>query len=366
MKVSKITLQNFRNIEKESIVFKPGVNLLLGDNAQGKTNVIEAIYYFARGKSFRAGKEIDCVRFGEDFFSLSLDFSTADREKNFSVRMGKTMREKEKNGVKIEKISEMIGEFRAVLFCPENLSLIKGGPEERRDFLNVAISQCYPAYIPVYASYRKLLENRNILLKMIQKGYPVEREEVLVFSEKMAEEAARIYEYRRKYIEKLSEYAGDILCHISGKKEKMELFYESDIKNGEDPFPAYRRLLTENLEKEASVGCSLYGVQRDDMDIRINEKSSRLFASQGQQRSLVLALKEAEGEVSRFVTGEYPVFLYDDVLSELDEQRQKYLLKENQDKQILITACNRSFSGSAVQNEIFVEGGRYVSSYRER
>ena len=364
MKIKSISLSDFRNIEKEKIEFSDGVNLIYGHNAQGKTNALEAIYYFARGRSFRTSRDLDLIKKEKEKFHIEILFEDKERERTLSCTIGKKERIRKKNGIKIEKISEMIGLFHAVLFCPEHLSLVKGAPEERRSFLNIAISQVYPAYIGIYASYMKLLENRNCLLKMAQKGFPIDYEEIRVFSEKMADAAAEIYSYRKRYIQKIEKHASFILSEISEGKEALSLLYESDIEEGEDIKKEYRKKLTENIQNEIGVGYSLYGIHRDDICIKINKEDARIFASQGQQRSIVLALKEAEGEVVYEVTGEYPVFLFDDVLSELDEKRQSYLLKGSDKRQIIITSCSDEDFKDIVKTSIYTEGGRYVSSHR--
>ena len=364
MLLKELHIRDFRNIAEAGLIFTECVNLLYGNNAEGKTNALEAIYYFARGKSFRTPRDTDLIREGRDFFSLDLRYTEGEKEKKLAYRIAKKEKIREKNGIRVSSPSEMIGHFRAVLFCPEHLSLVKGSPEERRAFLNIGISQCYPSYIPLYASYMKVLDNRNSLLKMAQKGYYVDREELYVWSEKLSEYAAHIYAYRKDYINKIAAYARPYLYELSDGKEDMTLLYESDIEGECDPFTVYKRKATENMEREIAVGYSLYGIHRDDLDIRIGERSSRVFASQGQQRSIVLSLKEAEGEVSRDCSGEYPVFLYDDVLSELDEKRQQRLLYGSGKKQIIVTSCNEEHFGDSVKNRIYTKGGQYASAHR--
>lgn len=364
MLLTELKICDFRNIAAATLSFTDGVNLLYGNNAQGKTNALEAIYYFARGRSFRTPRDADLIRAGCDFFSLDLKYKEGEKEKKLAYRIAKRERIREKNGIRVSSPSEMIGHFRAVLFCPEHLSLVKGSPDERRAFLNIGISQCYPAYLPLYSSYMKILDQRNSLLKMAQKGLPVEMEELLVWSERLSEYAARIYRYRKDYIEKIEKYARPYLLELSDGKEDMTLLYESDVTEDEDPLLVYKRKTAEALDREIAVGYSLYGVHRDDLDIRIGGHSSRIFASQGQQRSIVLSLKEAEGEVSRDISGEYPVFLYDDVLSELDEKRQEKLLYSSGKKQIVVTSCTEEHFGESVRNRIYTEGGQYDSSHR--
>lgn len=344
MILKRLRAENYRNIVTADISFEKGVNLLFGENAQGKTNALECIYSFARGKSFRGTSDADLVRFGESGFQSEITFENKEREQTLSYSFSGGERKRLRNGVSLSKQTDLIGHFRAVLFYPEHLQLIKGGPSERRAFLNVAISQCYPAYLKLYADYQRILENRNCLLKFAQKGMPCDATELESWTQMLASSSAAIQIYRRLYIEKLSLFSSPLLSDISGKKEALSLSYESD-SHGEDEASiarSYLSLFHQSQAKEIAAGCSLFGVHRDDLDVRINGISARSFASQGQQRSIVLALKLAEGEVSRSLTGEYPVFLFDDVLSELDEHRRAYVLSDPGERQFILTACEDS------------------------
>ena len=359
MIIKSFRAQNFRNIEKCSLEFDKSVNLLLGENAQGKTNAVEGIYLFARGKSFRKGDEKDLIRFKEQGFNLSIEYEDKSGVNSLEYAVFGRERRRKKNGYKISKASEMIGNFKAVLFCPDDLTLVKGGPEERRDFLNVAISQCFPSYISIYSDYKKALENRNYILKNCSKGLYFNEDELLAWSESLAEYASDIYIQRKEYIKKLEVYAKHFMSEISDGKENIELYYKSDIIDDITDKKAsvkekYNRIFKENLVKEKNAGVTLYGPHREDVFITINGKDSRIFSSQGQQRSIVLALKMAEGEVSRELFGEYPVFLFDDVLSELDEKRQNFVLDGMKDRQIIITSCERLRTSGLV---IEVNGG---------
>ncbi len=344
MILKRLRAENYRNITSADISFEKGVNLLFGENAQGKTNALECIYSFARGKSFRGTSDADLVRFGASGFSTEILFQNSEREQTLSYSYLDGERRRLRNGVSLSKQTDMIGHFRAVLFYPEHLQLIKGGPSERRSFLNVAISQCYPAYLKLYADYQRILENRNCLLKIAQKGLPCDATELESWTQMLASSASSIQIYRRLYIEKLSSFAAPLLADISGKKEVLSLSYESDVMGDDEESvaSAYLSLFHQNRAKELTAGCSLLGVHRDDLTVSINGNSARSFASQGQQRSIVLALKLAEGEVSRSLTGEYPVFLFDDVLSELDEHRRAYVLSDPGERQFILTACEDS------------------------
>ena len=361
MRVVKIALNGFRNYEWETADFAPGTNVISGQNAQGKTNALECIYSFARGKSFRQTPDADLVRFGERGFSSEIFFSNKEREQTLSYRFSAGERRRERNGVLLSKQTEMIGHFRAVLFYPEHLQLIKGGPSERRNFLNIAIAQCYPVYMKLYADYNRILENRNCLLKLAQKGMPCDAAELESWSHALSAAAAQIHLYRRRYISSLMEYARPLLRDLSAMKETLSLSYECDTEgeNEKELCAAYLCRFTDNLQKEIAAGCTLYGVHRDDLSVTVNGVSARSFASQGQQRSIVLALKLAEGETSRAITGEYPVFLFDDVLSELDEGRRSYILSDPGERQFIITACEASTFDPCTVWMIPVSGGRF-------
>ena len=368
MIIKRFSATNFRNIEKCDITFERGLNLLHGRNAQGKTNALEGIYIFSRGKSFRAREDGELVGFGKGGFHIRIDYEVASGDESLEYSLYGRDRQRKKNGYKLKGVSEMLGSFRSVLFYPDNLEIVKGGPEERRSFLNVAISQCYPGYIRRYADYKKALENRNCLLKAVQKGNLVDGREIESWSYSMAEYASYIYLMRAEYVGRLAPYAERILSEISGGREKIELVYDSDIENYTEDRQlvrdAYYKKLCDNRERECGAGVSLYGPHRDDLKIKISGLDSRLYASQGQQRSIVLALKLAEGEVVKEITGEYPVYLFDDVLSELDEARREYVLSRLGDKQIIITSCESEEYERYGANIIEVSGGEYVSSHR--
>lgn len=338
--------ENFRNIAECTLGFTDGVNILYGENAQGKTNALEAVYLFARGRSFRTAEEKELVRFGAEGFRLSIGFCDSLGEEKMEYAAFGRERRRLKNGVKLARASEMVGHFRAVLFTPDDLGMVKGGPEERRAFLNIALSQCYPAYMKLYARYKTLLESRNAILRAAKRGDPYDRDELLAFSDGMAESAAGIRAHRAAYIRKLDAAAAPFLGDLSNGRESMRVLYDADlpdeIPDGKEAEDAYRRIFSSSLEREIGAGTSLHGVQRDDLSLLVNDRSARDYGSQGQQRSVVLALKLAEGEVVRQITGESPVFLFDDVLSELDELRRSYLLSAAKDRQILMTTCELS------------------------
>ena len=350
MYCEKISLKNYRNVENAEISLTPEINVLFGENAQGKTNILEAIYYFAYGKSFRLAKDKELIRFGENSSNIKIEFTDKIRKRNHEVRFfdaGRKICLKE--NIKVSRLSEFIGVFRAVLFSPEHLSVVKDGPSERRNFEDIAISQLYPAYMSSISRYQKTLQQRNSLLKDPE-CYSF-NDMLYVYSEQLATEAAFISEYRERYTERLSGVVSDIIKDMTCGKEDVKISYD-DRKSREE----YLKLLTENTDKEIHAATTLYGSHKDDIYIELNGKDSRSFASQGQQRSIALAMKLAEGEISKEITGEYPVFLFDDILSELDKKRKEYILSGLSGKQVIITCCEETDVGNIYTvKEGFVE-----------
>lgn len=385
MIVTSFDATDYRNIKEAHLEFGEGVNLLYGKNAQGKTNVLEGIYTFARGKSFRSASDGEQVRFGARGFSISLGFRDTVREQTLSYRYSHGSRERARNGAPVRLVREMLGVFRAVLFTPEHLSLIKGGPGERRLFMNVGISQLKPHYVALLARYNAVLEQRNRLLRDAGKSGRTDSEQIAVWSEQLSVLSAELSFYRAAYVAAIGEVAAREMDALSSGREKICFSYEPDVpvslpeKEGGRPFDlltaldetqknatvdAYRALYTEHLDREVGAGCTLYGIHRDDIGIRINEKEARTFASQGQQRSGVLSLKLAEGEVSCAESGEHPVFLLDDVLSELDGERREYLLSSVKGRQVILTACEGCGAESVAARIFTVEEGRYDPAHR--
>lgn len=360
MILKNIELNNFRLCEKERIDFSSGVNLLYGKNAEGKTNVLEAIYFFSRGKSFRGGKDNDLLRFGEKGFSVKIEFERYDGINSLEYRYYEGQRQRLLNGVKVSA-KELIGKFNSVFFCPDHLSIIKAAPSERREFLNIAISQISSEYVILLSEHKKFLEGKNSLLKS---EVPYEQALMDAYNEKLCDVSARIYEIRRDYVEKLEESFKNTIKEISLGKEEAEIIYKSDISEKITDFKLIKEsyaLLFKNYEKrEQAAKMSLCGIQRDDLYFTVNGMDARQFASQGQQRSLSLALKIGEGEIIAKEKGESPVYLLDDVLGELDEDRKKYVLSKTDGRQMIVTACEKGdYINLDDVKMIFVEKGTY-------
>lgn len=367
---NNLFLTNYRNIKEAEIRFAPGVNVLVGDNAQGKTNALEAVYLFAIGKSFRATKERELISFGEERSEVGMTYETHGREQSAKIKyqaLGR--RQIYRNKVKLERISDLVGEFRAVLFCPEHLSLIKDGPSARRNFLDVAISQLRPVYLKSLQRYNIILANRNKLLKEAEDNRAHFERTVDVLSYQLACEAGTIAAARAKYVEELKKYVSECFFDMTGEREVPEISYAGSAKleDGAAYFDAahvrdaYYDLLTSKTEREIAAGSTLYGVHKDDIEISLNGRSARLFASQGQQRSLALALKLSEGQIARDHDGEEPVYLFDDVLSELDSNRRDFVCRNLEGRQVIMTTCEKDIAFRGCPNLIAVKSGTYVS-----
>ena len=365
MYCKKIKLENFRNVEGAEVSFSEGTNILIGQNAQGKTNLLEAIFYASVGKSFRAAHSAEMIRFGADSALIDLDYNDATRDHNLKMRIFKDrQRRAERNGLKIEKMSELVGGFRSVLFCPEHLSLIKDGPALRRNYLDIAISRLYPLYMKTLQRYNYILKQRNALIKDAYTDRAAFDATAEIWSMKLAREAAIISKYRAEFLRRADVCVRDCFSDMTSERERAELRYiSSSHAEAEECFDAaalearYLDLFTSNCEREIAAGATLWGIHKDDIDIRLNSKQARVYASQGQQRSLSLALKIAEGDICAEEFGDYPVLLLDDVLSELDSERRSYLTERLTDKQVIMTCCESSIEGD--MKLIRVEGGRY-------
>lgn len=369
MKCKAIAADNFRNIASARVEFRDGVNLLFGANAQGKSNLLEAVCFFSMGKSYRGAKEAEFIRFDERQARLSMDFEDGSRPQNIKIEFSRdTLRRVSQNGVKITRMSEIIGQFRAVLFCPEHLNVIKEGPSMRRAYLDVAISQLRPVYLRSLQRYNHILAQRNKLIKNAVHDRRSFDSTVEFWSAQLAHEAAVITKSRLGYLAMAQKELCACFAEMTEGRETPGLEYDfsykikpedaADTKRCEEVFT--NQLMT-NHERELAAGSTLWGIHKDDVDIRLNGRPARLYASQGQQRSLALGLKLAEGAISRGDTGEEPVFLLDDVFSELDAERRGYLTGKLRDGQVIITACGDIDFGGADVNIIDVSAGNYTA-----
>ena len=362
MLIKQLSLHHFKNAAEETLTFGDGVNVICGENASGKTNLLEAMFFFAAGKSFRGCKDRELIRFGEEEAKAELRFARG-AENAIETKMGVFFRKSQKRQILVEgqpvrKLAEYLGMFRAVIFTPDHLHLVKGAPENRRHFLDLAICQSFPRYAASVHEYGRLLQQKNALLK----GENPDRHLLEVYHDRMAVSAAVITLNRFRYLENLAREAQEVQKEMSSGRETLELRYLSQIgakegQTAEELRDTYRGLYEARTEMEIKRGTALFGPQKDDFAVLINKKNARLFSSQGQQRSAVLALKLAEGELSKRLTGEYPVFLLDDILSELDAGRRGYILSHLSGRQVILTGCEPELPDAGVSCKILVEHG---------
>ena len=345
MKINSVTLNDFRNISEISLFPNDEVNVIYGQNAQGKTNILEAIWLFTGCKSFRGSKDNEFIKFNSEFSKISLDFTDKVRNKKAEIIIS----DKKKvflNGVEKKGTTELIGEFYSVIFSPTHLSLIKDGPDVRRKFLDTAICQLKPKYAKILSSYRKVISERNSLLKDLQ--YHSELLDVLdILDEQLAKYSSLIISERIKYIDLLSVKSEEIYSGISENKEKLNIKYlcgkeKLEKKDINDIYDLLLNKINFSRKEDILLKSTSVGPHRDDLEIKIDNISARSFGSQGQQRSCALALKLGESEIIKDITGENPVALLDDVMSELDEKRQDYVLNHIKERQVFLTCCDPS------------------------
>ena len=344
MKVNSVNITKFRNITDLNLQPCDGVNVIYGENAQGKTNILESLWLFTGCKSFRGAKDAEFIPFNEDFSKISIEFSDNLREKKSEIIISPKKKSVTHNGVSLNSAAELISTFYAVIFSPVHLSLIKDGPNMRRKFIDTALCQLKPAYADRLSDYKRCLIQRNALLKDLHLN-PGLYDVLDTWDDQLARLSAYVIKDRLKYIELLSSYSAEIYGGISENRESFSVFYSKDDYKSLSPAEIYA-LELERLKKarkdDVIFKSTSVGPHRDDIEIEINSVSARSFGSQGQQRSCALALKLGESEIIRKITGETPVALLDDVMSELDEKRQDYILNHIKDRQVFLTCCDPS------------------------
>lgn len=344
--VKNIKIYNFRNIRDLSFDPSEKLNIIYGDNAKGKTNLIESIWMFTGEKSFRKVKESQLILMGEKKARLDLSFLSSGRHQTSTIKW-EPQKSIYLNECKVDSIADFIGTFSAIIFSPEDLSLIKGSPQKRRSFLDVALSQIKSRYTKLLIEYNRILSQRNALLKDISR-YPSLINTLDVWDYAYIKISSTITKYRLKYIKALIPLTEEIYFGISDQKEKLEIKYllhdnlSLDI-DYDELCDYFKEKILKIRKLDIRLGFSQIGPHRDDFDVMINGLSAKNFASQGQQRSVVLTLKLAEAKILKNLMKKNPVILLDDVMSELDFNRKKYILKHLKDTQCFITCCDRSY-----------------------
>ena len=358
MRIKNLNLKNFRNYENESIAFTDGLNVIFGRNAQGKTNCAEAVFYLCTGTSPRCRRDKQLIRHGCDFAEISAVAEGMYGNMEIYAKICENSREVRVNGNKITRNADILGNIFSVFFSPHELRLIQDGPDERRRFLNVSISQLSKPYYVALSRYNKILEQRNNLLK--NKDITMVFDTLPVWDEQLCKYAAVIACKRAEFCKMLSPIAAEIHAEITDGAEKLAVSPEKKYKGDENELQ--KRLFDElsaNYERDIRLGFTASGPHRDDLDIEIDGVDAKNFASQGQTRTAALSIKLAEVEIFKKMSGEYPVLILDDVMSELDLPRRKKLAARTQGLQTILTCTHaeRVLYGREV-NKIKIEGGK--------
>lgn len=342
MIIKGLKLHNFRNYEDQKFEFDEKINIIYGNNAQGKTNVLEAIYLFSLGKSNRASKDTDMIKFGETSFEAEIEYISKSREVSGRIYLENSRRKKIfLNDIPVRKNSELLGNLNVVFFGPEYLSLIREGPKRRRKNIDIMICQLKPQYLTAVSEYKKLNEQKSSLLK-------AERiDEILlsVIDEKVLELSLYIARVRYEYIKKIERLAQKIQLEISEGRESLTMKYiscgiEINDENIKNLSAHFEKKMVELRGRELKYKESVFGPHRDDIEFYINGKDLKLFGSQGQQKTAILVQKIAEVELFCEEIGEYPVLLLDDIMSELDSSRQDFVLNKIKNMQIFVTCTD--------------------------
>ena len=370
MKIEKVSVDGYKNLDSVDISPSPDVNLILGKNAQGKTNLIESIWLMTGCRSFRGTRDKDFIGFEREKAVIDLLYTDSVRTQEISFTAMKGTKEKKitLNGVPVPLLSRLFGNLLCVCFTPEDLFISKGSPDKRRSFIDLSASQIKRSFVWALNKYENLLAQRNSLIKDIYNGLS-DRSMLEIWDTQLAQTGAYISVVRDTYIRSLGRYATKLYYELAGERERFEISYRSSIykdlegrtdHSGELKDIYYSRL-SENIHDDIRAGFTTAGIHRDDLEMTINGLPVREFGSQGQQRSAAIVLKTAQAQMLSEDTGEKPVMLFDDVLSELDPERQAFVLENSHGMQVFITACDKS----AVEkdnsvNVINISGGKIV------
>lgn len=368
MRLSAIALDGFRNYTGFHASFSPSVNVICGENAQGKTNLLEAIGFLSAARSHRARGDKELIAFDCNNALIRAEVESRSREFSIEIQLFRGARRKiTVNHVKQKTAAELSGLVRTVLFCPEDLSLIKAGASERRAFLDHAICQLRPRYAQALAQYQKLLEHKLRILRDWEKN-PGLLDVLEDFNEALARSGALLVHYRAHFIRKLAAKAADIQREFSGGREDLTLSYHT-VSTITDPlaptvtlYEAIREHQAMRAQAEREAKLCLSGPHKDDLIAEIGHKSARLFASQGQTRTAALSLKLAERELFYEDADEWPILLLDDVLSELDARRQDFVLRRITGGQVFITGCEVPNAALFEGKVLHIEGGKMIKS----
>lgn len=362
MFVDRLKLSGFRNYDNEIVNFQNGINLIVGKNGQGKTNLLEAIFFGAIGKSPKTSRESELINWQKDKGSFEIKFTKTSGTKTIEVLFQKgTKKSVRVNGVSLLKIGDLLGNLNVVFFSPDELKLVKDAPQDRRKFLDTDISQLSKNYFYLLTKYNKIVDERNKLLKnsisqkLIEQTLPI-------WDSQLASVGSKIIKFRIDFIEKLRTIAKEAHSYLTKGEEDLSLEYSGIVGSSEEEIEQkLLDALKRSKEKDLKLGFTNVGPHRDDIKLVVNNVDIRSFGSQGQQRTVALSMKLAELEIFKEETGEYPVLLLDDVLSELDQDRQQRLVAYAKRLQTIITTTQYDpfmFDGS---NIIKIESGKVIN-----
>ena len=357
MQIKKLFLQNFRNYENETFDFSEGLNVLFGKNAQGKTNCAEAVFYLCTGASLRIRHDKQLIKMGADSAYIRAEAENRYGKVTIEANIYENKREIRVNGSKITKNADLMGHINSVFFSPGELRLIQDGPDERRRFMNISISQTSPAYYTALLRYNKILDQRNSLLKSSDVSLILDT--LPVWDEQLCKYAAIITKKRAEFLDKLAPYAKEYHSYLTEGGEELTVKPDRRYDGDEDEIAQIlMRRLANNYEKDLRLGFTTVGPHRDDLDVQINGIDAKAYASQGQMRTAALALKLSEINIFKELSGENPILVLDDVMSELDLKRRRKLLQCIADVQTILTCTHteRVLYGAEC-NKIRIEGG---------
>lgn len=362
--IKNIDIKDYRNIKTAQVLFSPSINIIYGENAQGKTNFMEAVWLISGGKSFRGTKDKDMIGFGSDSFKIEATVTNDERDLKITVACDKknskfSGRMAKLGNSEFANPSKIVGNFYRVIFSPVHLNIISGGPSLRRKFIDACLCQMYPTFMDNYRKYVHVINQRNNFLKK-NKNYDEFQQQAIFDTMDMSLSTLgyEIYKMRKEFIEKLSEFACEYYEKISQGREKLSFVYRSTGTTKDEIL----QKIVSNRERDKILGNTGVGIHREDVDIYLDGKKAGEYASQGQQRSIVIAMKLAESDIIKDVTGMEPAVLLDDVLSELDNSRQDYLLNNIKGKQVFITSCHIDRIKLSESKKFYVENGQIQES----
>jgi DNA replication and repair protein RecF len=337
MHIEQLTLKNYRNYEELDVTFDDKINVIIGENAQGKTNLMEAIYLLAFTKSHRTSREKELIHWEKEYAKIEGSITKRNQHFPLEIIISPKGKKAKFNHLEQQRLSDYIGALNVVMFAPEDLTIVKGAPQIRRRFIDMELGQIQPTYVYHLGQYQKILKQRNAVLKQLQRDVRRDRSILEILTDQLISHAAILLERRFVFLELLRKWASPIHHGISRELEKLEIAYHptmavSEYDGKEEITSIYENKFLEMQEKEIERGTTLIGPHRDDLLFYVNGKNVQVYGSQGQQRTTALSVKLAEIELIYNEVGEYPVLLLDDVLSELDDYRQSHLLSTIQGK----------------------------------